>query len=841
MLGVALAFAVQLINASALDEFAQGMRSVNGQPDIEFRGLGGRVDESLYPRLAIHPDVAHASPLLEISTYAVSSQGQRQPLRIWGVDALVVAQVSPALMPRPMPQPVPQPLATPVAADARDARFSIFAPDALFLNASAEALLSPGRAGTLAVQTDLRLQTLRRAGTVAAPGAALAVMDLGAAQDLFSRAGQLSRVDVRLKPGVNAKTFVESLQALPDWPPDVSAQAPGDALDRISRLSRAYRVNMTALAFVALFTGAFLVFSVLSLSVAKRLQAFALLGVLGLTGRERLRLVLLESAVLGLAGSVLGIALGTALAGAALSLLGGDLGGGYFPAATPALHWNAGAAIAYGALGILAALAGGWWPALQVRGLPPAQALKGLAANPGSARDNAKGLVFSGLLLAASVPLAMAPALYELPIGAYLSAALLLMGGITALPGLTGLLLNAVKPLARHRVLPMLALERARRVRASASSAISGVVAALSLAVALTVMVASFREAVTLWLDVVLPADLYVRTASSTLAGEAAYFTPQFIQNVVATAGVSRLATQRTRLLQFDATRPAVALLSREIGAAAVAAKVLPMVGDVVPAPAGEVAVYVSEAMADLYEARPGTRLPHLNKALSLTGSSSKATFFVAGVWRDYARQGGSIAMDRADYERLTGDSQVNDLALWLEPAASASAVQEAIRAHAPGQLVEFASAGEIRAVSLRIFDRSFAVTYWLQAVAIGIGLFGVAASFSAQVLSRRKEFGLLAHLGLTRRQVLAVVAGEGLAWTSVGALAGLALGLAVAVILVHVVNPQSFHWTMELAVPWLRLGLLCLAVVAAGTLTAWLAGRAASGRDAVLAVKEDW
>ena len=841
MLGVALAFAVQLINTSALDEFAQGLRSVNGQPDIEFRGLGGRVDESLYPRLAIHPDVAHASPLLEISTYAVSSQGQRQPLRIWGVDALVVAQVSPALMPRPMPQPVPQPLATPVAADARDARFSIFAPDALFLNASAEALLSPGRAGTLAVQTDLRLQTLRRAGTVAAPGAALAVMDLGAAQDLFSRAGQLSRVDVKLKPGVNAKTFVESLQALPDWPPDVSAQAPGDALDRISRLSRAYRVNMTALAFVALFTGAFLVFSVLSLSVAKRLQAFALLGVLGLTGRERLRLVLLESAVLGLAGSVLGIALGTALAGAALSLLGGDLGGGYFPAATPALHWNAGAAIAYGALGILAALAGGWWPALQVRGLPPAQALKGLAANPGSARDNAKGLVFSGLLLAASVPLAMAPALYELPIGAYLSAALLLMGGITALPGLTGLLLNAVKPLARHRVLPMLALERARRVRASASSAISGVVAALSLAVALTVMVASFRDAVTLWLDVVLPADLYVRTASSTLAGEAAYFTPQFVQKVVATPGVARLSTQRTRLLQFDATRPAVALLSREIGAAAVAAKVLPMVGDVVPAPAGEVAVYVSEAMADLYEARPGTRLPHLNKALSLTGSSSKATFFVAGVWRDYARQGGSIAMDRADYERLTGDSQVNDLAVWLEPAASAPTVQEAIRAHAPGQLVEFASAGEIRAVSLRIFDRSFAVTYWLQAVAIGIGLFGVAASFSAQVLSRRKEFGLLAHLGLTRHQVLAVVAGEGLAWTSVGALAGLALGLAVAVILVHVVNPQSFHWTMELAVPWLRLGLLCLAVVAAGTLTAWLAGRAASGRDAVLAVKEDW
>ncbi len=852
MLGVALAFAVQLINTSALDEFAQGLRAVNGQPDLEFRGLGGPVDEALYARLALHPDVAHASPLLEISTYAVfgqaPGQGQRQPLRIWGVDALVVAQVSPALMPLPMPQPVPLPK-TEAADTGKETRFSIFAPDAIFLNAAAQALLPPspatggaaGGAVTVYVQTDLRLQPLRRAGSVAAPGAALAVMDLGAAQDLFARAGQLTRVDVKLKPGVDQHAFIASLQALPDWPVDVSAQAPGDALDRISNLSRAYRVNMTALAFVALFTGAFLVFSVAQLGVARRLQQFALLGVMGLTGRERLHLVLLECAVLGLAGSVSGIALGTLLAGAALRMLGGDLGGGYFPAATPALHWNAATATACATLGLLAAVAGGWWPARQVRHMPPAQALKGLAAQPESTLRSARGLWLSLLWVAAAGLLAMAPPVFELPLAAYVSAALLLMGGITALPGLIALLLNRIKPLLGHQVLPLLALERARRMRASASSAISGVVASLSLAVALTVMVASFRDAVTLWLDVVLPADVYLRTASSTLAGEAAYFTPQFVGQVAATPGVERLATQRTRLLQFDANRPAVALLSRAIGDTASAGKVLPLVGDVLPAPSGQVAVYVSQAMADLYSARPGTQLPQLGKALGLAEKSPPASFFVAGVWRDYARQGGSIAIDRADYERLTGDAKVNDLALWLQPGANAQDVQQAIRAQAPGRLVEFASAGEIRAVSLRIFDRSFAVTYWLQAVAIGIGLFGVAASFSAQVLSRRKEFGLLVHLGLTRRQVLAVVAGEGLAWTSVGALAGLALGLAVAAILVHIVNPQSFHWTMELAVPWLRLGLLCLAVVAAGTLTAWLAGRAAAGRDAVLAVKEDW
>jgi putative ABC transport system permease protein len=125
--------------------------------------------------------------------------------------------------------------------------------------------------------------------------------------------------------------------------------------------------------------------------------------------------------------------------------------------------------------------------------------------------------------------------------------------------------------------------------------------------------------------------------------------------------------------------------------------------------------------------------------------------------------------------------------------------------------------------------------------VAVAIGLFGVAASFSAQVLARRKEFGMLAHLGVTRRELLGLVAAEGALWTGAGAVLGLLLGLAVSVVLVKVVNPQSFHWTMDMAVPWWRLAALCAAVLAAGTLTAGLAGRSAATREMALAVKEDW
>jgi hypothetical protein len=262
----------------------------------------------------------------------------------------------------------------------------------------------------------------------------------------------------------------------------------------------------------------------------------------------------------------------------------------------------------------------------------------------------------------------------------------------------------------------------------------------------------------------------------------------------------------------------------------------LPLVGDLVALPSGETAAYVSEAMVLLYGAEAGQRLD-----LPLP-DGRRTTVFVRGVWRDYARQHGAVVLATVDWQRLTDDTRINDAALWLRPSADAAAVQRALRELAGrhgmnGELLEFASPGEIRALSLRIFDRSFAVTYWLQGVAIAIGLFGIAASFSAQVMARRKEFGLLAHLGLTRRQVLTVVTAEGAVWTAVGALLGLGLGIAVSVVLVKVVNPQSFHWTMDLLLPWSRLAMLCAAVIAAGTLTAGLAARRAASRSMVSAM----
>jgi putative ABC transport system permease protein len=802
-LGVALAFSVHLVNASALAEFASAVRVAQGRPDLSLRCTqpAGCDDEAL-EALAAQPAVQHALPLLDVDALALPAApgAPRVALRVIGLDALVVAAIAPEWLPQP-------------AAGA--SRTAALDPELVFLNAAALARLKLAVGDTLTLQQGLAGgRALRIAGTVAAGGPPLAVIDIAGAQAHFDRIGRLSRLLLRLAPGADAA----SLAPPAGWQP----VQPDDEAQRVSNVSRAYRVNLTVLALVALFVGAFLVFSVIALSVAQRAPAFALLGVLGLSAAERRRVVLAESALAGAAGSVLGLALGTALAALALRWLAGDLGGGYFPGIAPQLQFSWTAAFVFGALGVAAALVAGWLPAKQAETLAPAQALKGLG---GAAAASLPRWV-APLLLAAGALLALLPPVSGLPLAAYAAVAVLLLGGVALVPMVVRVLLAL--PLPRRSPLLLLALTRAHHEHQAATVAVAGVVASLALAVALTVMVASFRDGVARWLDDVLPADLYLRSAPGAATSDAAYLTPEFIAALSRIDGVARIEASRVRALALDPARPAVSLIARPLPDPA---RQLPLVDAPQPAQPGEVAVYVSEAMVALYGSAPGDRL-------LLRGIGEVR---VRGVWRDYARQFGSVVIDLEAYRRLTGDRRLNDLALWLDAGAAPSAVQRSAETLAPPGTVEFAQTAQLRAWSLQIFDRSFAVTYYLQALAVAIGLFGIAASFSAQALARRREFGLLAHLGLTRAQMVGVVAGEGFMWSVIGALLGLALGLAVSVVLVFVVNPQSFHWTMDLVLPGWRLAALCGAVAVAGSAAAGAGARAAASVNSVRAVKEDW
>jgi putative ABC transport system permease protein len=824
-LGVALAFAVQLINASALAEFATAVHAAGGAPDFSVRPGAGLLPEALYPRVAMAPGVAQASPVVEIAVGLRGADGQSHAARLLGLDAFVAPWISPGWLVQP---------AAPAASEAAGGSLAALDPDLVYVNAAARALL--GNADHVDVQAEGRSQALAIGGRIAAEGPPLLVMDIAGAQTHFERLGSLSRIDVRLAPGARQDAVMAALDA----GPDVRAAAPDEAASRMARLSQSYRVNLSVLSLVALFTGGFLVFSVQSLAVAKRIPQLALLGVLGMSGRHRRALVWTDSLLVGAAGGVLGLALGTALAATALRALGGDLGSGSLGSTAPHLQWSTLAALAYGGLGMASAFAGGWWPARAAQGMAPAQSLKGLSNAGGGNWPTSAGL---GLIVLAGA-LAFLPPWHAIPWGAYACVAVLLLGGISLVPQAVSLLLRGLKG-ARNPV-AALAVARAVDQRHTATAAVAGVVASLSLVVALTVMVTSFRESLIVWLDDVLPADLYVRQDGGISAS------PSFLAPAVIAAasgpGVRQTRAERLATFTLSPEQPEAVLLVRDLPAGELLPAV-PWVAAPDPSattPAGMLTVYPSEVLAALQHLKIGdvidVPLPAPAGA-SVTGTHPAIQrALVRGIWRDYARQQGALLMARADWIRLTGDARVTGLAVWLSEAGAEDAVARRIRAAIPaGAQTEVSTSGELRALSLRIFDRSFAVTRWLQGVALAIGLAGIAASFSAQVLARRREFGTLQHLGFTRRQVLTLVACEGALWSAVGAVLGLVLGLAVSVVLVKVVNPQSFHWTMQLSVPPWTLLYLGLGVVAAGALTAWGSGHAAASRDIVRSVKEDW
>jgi putative ABC transport system permease protein len=213
----------------------------------------------------------------------------------------------------------------------------------------------------------------------------------------------------------------------------------------------------------------------------------------------------------------------------------------------------------------------------------------------------------------------------------------------------------------------------------------------------------------------------------------------------------------------------------------------------------------------------------------------------IAGLVRDYARTWGAVLMDTADYRALTGDTAANDLVLHLTAPRAGDAARAAIRdalPRSPG--LAFEDAAGLRSRSLAIFDRSFAITYALEAIAIAIGLAGVTSSFAALAWSRRREFGVLRFLGLRRRDILSMLALEGAAAGTLGAAIGLASGIAISLVLVHVVNRQSFHWSMEVHWPVAALAALVGGIVATCALGARVSGAFAVRQEAVLAVKDD-
>ena len=819
-LGIALAVAIHTVNRSALSEFSRALDLVNGQASAQIVMPSGEFSDQLYDQivtLQTELGIRAVSPVLERNTAQI---------RILGIDIFQAGRVSPSLMPFV----------------SEDQRQELFSDDAIFLSAAALQKLQLSVGDYFALGYEGKSVRFKIAGTVpGAVGQAIAVMDLGTLQWRLGGLGRISRMDVLLLDGKGIEEVANAVQNLNLGVRLISSQ---ERDRRISNLSRAYRVNLNVLALVALFTGAFLVFTTISFSVLRQQSQLALLSILGASSHWIFTLVLAQAGGIAALGGLFGIGLGLTLAFVLLNILGGDLGGGYFSIAAPPLEIDPIALFGFWILAITVGLLAAYFPAKASTAGRPTEQLRANSTERvlRPVMNHRIALIFS----LASLVLAFMPAMNDLPLAAYASIACLLFAGLALIPWIVQYCFSRLaNGLSRWQNQPSsltFAVWRLAQAPASAAGLIAGVVAAMALTVAMVIMVASFRDSMIQWLDQVLPADLYANFKQLNL-GDEFQKNPNLLASLERVPGIERYELSVQRKIIFQSDRPEVTLIARPIQQSR-AAQTLPLIGSVypessLPSQSALPVVYVSEAMVDLYDWRPGRiqTLPALNE------QQGSQKVWVAGIFRDYGRQHGALVIDLASYQKMSGNQQYSGIALWLVNQANPATVLNAVRAAIPQfRDQEFINRSDLRALSIKIFDRSFALTYALEIAALLVAIFATATGFAGQALLRQKEYALVYYLGQSTAQRTAWITTESGLLLGLAVIWGTLLGLLISQILIHRVNPQSFHWTMDTSVPYLALITLMLALVGCGIAAAlWASKRNLNSTNLRTALREDW
>jgi putative ABC transport system permease protein len=819
-LGIALAVAIHSVNRSALSEFSRALDLVNGQASAQIVMPTGEFSDQLYDQIVTRQTelgIRAVSPVLERNTAQI---------RVLGIDIFQAARVSPSLMP--------------LVSEDQDQ--GLFSDDAIFLSAAALQKLQLSVGDSLALDYEGKTALFKVAGTVpGAIGQVIAVMDLGVLQWRLGGLGRISRIDVQLP---NDKGIEEVAKAVQNLNFDLRLISAQERDRRASNLSRAYRVNLNVLALVALFAGAFLVFTTISFSVLRQQSQLALLSILGTSPRWIFALVLAQAGVVAALGGLLGIGLGLTLAFVLLKMLGGDLGGGYFSGAVPPLEIDTVALLGFWILAITVGLLAAYFPAKAATSKRPTELLRA-----GSTERVLRPVMHHHVALIfsiASLVLAFIPAIDDLPLAAYASIACLLFAGLALIPWLVqhcfSRLANSLSRWQKQPSPLIFAIWRLAQAPASAAGLIAGVVAALALTVAMVVMVASFRDSMTQWLDQVLPADLYANF-KQLKQGDEFLKNPNLLKSIGQVPGVERYELSVQRKVLFQSDRPEVTLIARPLQHARVGQS-LPLIGSVHldNSPQNQPrlpVVYISEAMVDLYDWRPGEMrtLPVFN------GQQSAQKVWIAGIFRDYGRQHGALIMDLAAYQNISGDQEYSGIAIWLVNQADPAEVLNALRLAIPQfRDQEFNNRTNLRILSLAIFDRSFALTYALEIAALLVALFAVATGFAGQALLRQKEYALVYYLGQSSYQRTAWISVESGLLLGLAVIWGTLLGLLMSQILIHRVNPQSFHWTMDTSVPYLALTTLMFALVGSGIAAAlWASKRNLKQVNLITALREEW
>ncbi|MBA3752591.1 MAG: ABC transporter permease [Nitrospira sp.] len=825
-LGVAATIAVQTANVDVLRSFEESVLTVAGPVTLEVSAGEIGMDERLIAALRNVAGVESARPVVEVGVRVAESASPS--FLVLGVDMLDELNSIHGRIPA---------ILDALPRHGEEGRLDgLLAPNALLMGQALASDLRVRPQSVLTLEVGGRQVTVSIAAVMTPqPGSPsvwdrMAVMDIAAAQSTFGMSGRLDRIDVVTLPSTSVEQVEEVIRRM--LPPAALVQRPIQRSRQVESMTRAFQLNLSVLSMVGLLVGIFLIYNTVSFTVTQRRREVGILRTIGMSEPMIVGLFLAESGIFGLAGGILGGGLGLVLGNVLIGLVGRTIHELYVPLADmpKAFGFPPGSArllLEAVVIGSGVSMLGALGPSLDA-----GRTIVVAALAPGeydvAQRVRAAPLgVVGGILLVMALGCALADPIGGVPVFGYL-ATLCVLAGLSCLVPILIQQVCRTRELGTAAYSPSLggairhiAREQTTRGIGRNAVTVSAFLVGVAIMIGVMVMIRSFRDTVEIWIDQTVMADVIVAPAGwphVNRSGSMNHTLPADWRTTL--AGVAHVsAVDAYRDVRINLQGRPVALVSRDLALHAARSRYLFVDGEsaaiLARAAAGEGAI-LSEVLANSLRVARGS-------LLSVMTPSGEQSVTVLGVFFDYATDGGKLVIDRSLYQRWWNDDGVTLFPVYAASDADLEQVRLAILRTLAQETQGLASTtvltnAELRREILRIFDRTFTLTYVLEAIAVIIAMLGIINTLVTSVVERRRELATLQALGSSRGQITALILWEAGYLGLLGTAMGLFGGLALAGILIRVINRQSFGWTIQISWP---LGLM--AEVAAMALMASL------------------
>lgn len=794
-LGISVFISIRIANQSVLSTYRHSVNAVAGNTTLEVVGRAGAFDETIIAEIRETPGVRSVAPIIQAALPMASPPStQGEILFVMGVDLLQEAPFRRYEISRGPDESEPETFFT-----------ELMEPDAVLLTAPFASRHRIQVGETVSVRDGKQLLSLRVVGLLKGRGLAeaeggnIAVMDIASAQWLLGKLGKLDRIDLitdGLENGAATSEQTPLSEIMPALSerigPGLSLRRPEQRSEQVEKMLFAFQLNLTALSAISLFVGIFLIYNTLLVSVVHRRKEIGILRSLGVT---RLRIFLLfsgEGILLGTLGGIGGVVIGAFLAQGILRLVARTVSAIYVAippspfSLPPSIFWEG------IGIGIIVSALSSFFPALQAGLLRPREAMEGIYASrrrPSVVRF----FTAASLLGVIAALLSRVPPHWNLPAAGYLSAAFLLITFSMLVP--PGLLFfsRLIDPLL-WRLPPSWRLARGHLEQAMRRNGptIAAFMGALAMMISVVIMIESFRNTVVLWIDQTIKADI-IGAPASLLSNESEETLPEeLISEARQAPGVEAVDGYRSLRLLFR-EEPAL-LVGRDLAIHAAHSRYLFRAGHsdaVLQKAIREGEVLVSEVFANRFGLREG-------EIIEVPSPAGMVPLEIAGVFYEYSTDGGKMVVDRPLLQKFWKDDRLNVIAIYLEKGFSPDAVrQELIQRSGAEAGLAFITQINFKNEILRIFDQTFLVTYALEWIAVVVALLGITNTLFVSILERQREIGILRAIGASRRQVVQVVLIEAFYMGVIGNILSLFCAFFLSLLLIFVINKQSFGWTL--------------------------------------------